>query len=198
MTLSSLTLARHSEPGTPPTRSMQAAPAGLMLALLAILQAPPLHAEGYGLTLRHGEAGGDYRGDGISLRLPTRWSADWSGWTATLRPAVEINRFRYDGGLPGPRYLNEAGALGLFRVERANGAVRPYAEAGLGLTLLSRSTLGNKDLSTRFQFSEQIGLGVRFAERWSAGWRYSHYSNGDIKMPNDGIDMQQIELGVDF
>lgn len=171
---------------------------GLLLLLLAVLQAPPLLAEGYGIRLRHGEAGGSYDGNGVTLHLPARWSANWGGWATTLRPAVEFTRFRYSGAQPGPDYLNELGALALFRIERADGAVRPYAEAGLGLTGFSRTTLGGKDFSTRFQFSEQIGLGVRFGQRWSAGWRYSHYSNGDIKMPNNGIDMQQIELGVDF
>lgn len=195
MTLSSSLAPR---PSTRTARSTTALRRSLMLALFALLQAPPLQAEGYGITLRHGEAGSSYDGDGITLHLPARWSANWGGWAATLRPAVEFTRFRYSGAQPGPDHLNELGALALFRVERADGAVRPYAEAGLGLTGLSRSTLGGKDFSTRFQFSEQLGVGVRFGQRWSAGWRYSHYSNGDIKMPNDGIDMQQIELGVDF
>lgn len=170
-----------------------------LLALLALaLPAASAHADGYGLALRHGEAGVNYRGDGIALHLPPWWTGSKDNWTATLRPQIEYSQFRYDGGRAGPRHVDEAGAVGLFRLERSSGAIRPYAEAGIGLTAFSRSTLGSKDLSTHFQFTEQVGLGVRFAEHWFAGWRYSHYSNADIRQPNDGIDMQQIEIGIRF
>lgn len=170
----------------------------LLLVLFAVLHVSPLHADDYGMALRYGEAGGSYHGSGISLRLPAWWSRNLESWTATLSPQLELTQFRYDGGQPGPRRVWEGGALALFRIARAGGAIRPYAEAGLGLTAFNRTTLGGKDISSSFQFTEQLGLGLLFAERWSVGWRYSHYSNGDIKMPNDGIDMQQIEVGVSF
>lgn len=172
--------------------------AGLKLALIgSLLIAAPVHAEGYEAQLRYGEAGADYKGAGIALRLPSWWSATPGGWKATLSPALEVTQFRYDGP-QGNERLNEAGALGFFRIERASGALRPYAEAGIGLAAFSRKDLGNKDFSTHFQFTEQLNLGLRFAERWSVAIGYAHYSNADIKTPNDGIDMYQAVLGFAF
>lgn len=172
--------------------------AGLTLALIgSLLAAGSLHAEGYEAQLRYGEAGSDYKGAGIALRLPSWWSANPGGWKATLSPALEVTQFRYDGP-QGDQRLNEGGALGFFRIERASGGLRPYAEAGIGLAAFSRKDLGNKNFSTHFQFTEQLNLGLRFAERWSAAVGYSHYSNADIKTPNDGIDMYQAVLGIAF
>jgi len=172
--------------------------AGLIVALTgSLLAAAPAHAEGYEVQMRYGNAGTNYDAAGISLRLPSWWSAKPDGWTATLSPKLELTRFRYDGS-QGTQHLNEAGALGLFRFERASGAIRPYAEAGLGIAAFSRDNLGNKDFSTHFQFTEQLALGVRFAEHWTVAVGYTHYSNADIKTPNDGIDMYQASLGFAF
>jgi len=75
---------------------------------------------------------------------------------------------------------------------------RRFAEAGIGVAAFSRKDLGNKNFSTHFQFTEQVNVGLRFAERWSAAVGYAHYSNADIKTPNDGIDMYQAVLGIAF
>lgn len=172
--------------------------AGLTLAVIgSLLGAAPSHAEAYEAQLRYGEAGADYRAAGIALRLPSWWSANPGGWKATLSPGLEFTQFRYDGR-QGDERLNAGGALGFFRIERASGALRPYAEAGIGVAAFSRKDLGNKDFSTHFQFTEQLNLGLRFAERWSLAVGYAHYSNADLKTPNDGIDMYQAVLGIAF
>lgn len=58
--------------------------------------------------------------------------------------------------------------------------------------------MGTRTFSTHFQFSEHLGLGVEFAEKWFGGWQFSHYSNAEIEKPNDGIDLHQIVVGARF
>lgn len=181
-----------------PIRSTTARRSCLMLALVgSLLPTAPLHAEGYEARLRYGEAGPDYQAVGLSLRLPSQWSGQVGGWTMGLSPELEFTRFRYKGR-PDTEHLNTGAALGLFRIERTGGSVRPFAEAGLGVAAFSRDHLGRKNFSTHYQFTEQVGLGVRFVEHWSLAWRYAHYSNADIETPNDGIDLHQLSLGFSF
>ncbi|HXE40892.1 MAG TPA: hypothetical protein VN639_20685, partial [Azonexus sp.] len=81
--------------------------AGLTLALIgSLLAAGPLHAEGFEAQLRYGEAGADYKGAGIALRLPSWWSANPLGLKATLSPGLEVTQFRYNGP-QGDERLNE-------------------------------------------------------------------------------------------
>jgi lipid A 3-O-deacylase len=169
------------------------------LAILAFAFAPfAAAAEGPGIALVVGQTDSDYERAGLSLRFGPMWSTDWGNWKASLRPELELSHFRYTGAGPGPNSLNQVGGIGLLHLHYGEGRFRPYAEAGLGVSLFSRDTLGSKDFGSRFQFSQHLGLGVEFAQRGFAGLRYSHYSNADIEKPNDGIDLHQIVLGAYF
>lgn len=149
------------------------------------------------VSVFHGEHD-NYERTGLSVRLGPVWERDWGAWHAGLHPELELSRFHYSGSSAGPNTLNQAGAVGMLRTVRGKGNFQPYAELGLGAALLSRTHLGPKVFSTTFQFSQHAGLGVEFAGRYSMGWRYSHYSNGDIEMPNDGIDLHQFVIGARF
>lgn len=167
------------------------------LACVLALAAAPACADDLAASLRYGETG-DYDRIGASLRFGPLWNADWGNWRATLQPELEVGRIRYHGSRPGADSLDQGGAVAMFRVVRGSGALRPYAEIGLGAALFSRSSLGGKEFSTRLQFSEHLGLGVELPGGFSAGWQFSHYSNADIKLPNDGIDFHQIVIGARF
>lgn len=168
-----------------------------ILAFAMALAAAPACADELAAALRHG-ASGDYHRIGASLRLGALWNADWGNWRAALHPELEVGRIRYHGSRPGADHLDQGGAVALFRVVREGSGLRPYAEIGVGAALFSRTSLGNKDFSTRFQFSEHLGLGVELPRGFSVGWRFSHYSNADLKLPNDGIDFHQIVIGARF
>jgi lipid A 3-O-deacylase len=169
------------------------------LAILAFTFTPfAAAAEGTGIALVIGEADSDYERAGLGLRFGPVWSADWGNWKASLRPELELSHFRYTGAGPGPDSLNQVGGIGRLHLHYGEARLRPYAEAGLGVSLFSRDTLGGKDFSTRFQFSQHLGLGVELAKWGFAGLQYSHYSNADIEKPNDGIDLHQVVVGAYF
>jgi lipid A 3-O-deacylase len=154
--------------------------------------------EGPEIALLVGEAGSDYERAGLSLRFGPMWSADWGNWKASLRPELELSHFRYTGAGPGPDSLNQGGAIGRLHLHYGDRRWRPYAEAGLGVSLFSRDRLGSKAFSTHFQFSQHVALGVELSGRGFAGLQYSHYSNGGIDELNDGIDLHQIVIGAHF
>ena len=151
---------------------------------------------GNAIELRYGERG-DVSLRAASVAIGELWSRSGTSWSMTLQPVLEGGRFRNRG--TSERESLSYGGLGLgFRVVRASGAIRPYLEAGVGGTLFSETRLAERDFSTRFQFTEWIGVGLQLSEHFTIGWRYSHFSNASIKQPNDGIDIQQIVIGARF
>lgn len=93
----------------------------------------------------------------------------------------------------------EIGLTPVFRIQR-NGLTGPYAEAGIGFHLLSRTQIGDKRLSTKFQFGDHIGVGYRFGAKgaWDVSYRFQHLSNAGIKRPNNGINFHQVRLQYHF
>lgn len=173
--------------------------AGVLLALLFLLcVSAPARAENLELLASYGKDGGSYESGGLGLRFGPWWSKDMGSWKSTLRPELEIKHFSYSGNAAGPDGLNEGGGIAMLRLERNAGGFRPYGEFGIGFALFDHDKLGKKGFSTHFQFSEHVGLGLEFAERWFAGYRFSHYSNADIKTPNNGMDLHQLVVGVRF
>lgn len=70
-----------------------------------------------------------------------------------------------------------------------------YAEAGIGAHLLSKLYDNNdRQLSTRFQFGDHIGIGYVFPNDADIGLKIQHFSNGGIKQPNDGVDFAVIRV----
>ncbi|NMG77161.1 acyloxyacyl hydrolase [Aromatoleum diolicum] len=168
-----------------------------VLLTAAALAAGAASAADVAVTVFHGEHD-NYDRSGASVRLGPVWERDWGAWHAGLHPEFELSRFRYNGSSHRADTLDQGGVVGMLRLVRGQGSVQPYAELGFGGALFTRTSLGPKEFSTAFQFSQHAGLGVEFARRFSAGWRYSHYSNGDIKNPNDGFDLHQLVLGARF
>lgn len=107
-------------------------------------------------------------------------------------------------------------SLGMVRAESGHGhrdlahvGVTPYArwwfatntglELGLGANVFSGTRLGDKDISTAFQFGSSLGLMHRLADTpWLLGLRLTHYSNAGIKQPNDGQTYLQLRASYVF
>lgn len=77
---------------------------------------------------------------------------------------------------------------------------KPYIEAGIGIALISDQELGDRDLSSTFQFEDRIGFGVRFGnkQQHDLNFRFLHYSNVGINSPNDGIDIFMLSYAYAF
>jgi lipid A 3-O-deacylase len=142
------------------------------------------------------EGGG---GDGTDMgRIAIQW--DWNQrWFLGGYWDLGLGYWRADA-LPGQNEeIVEIGFTPVFRLQR-NSLDGPYAELGIGAHLLSRTQIGDRRFSTKFQFGDHIGFGYRFGAKreWDLGYRFQHLSNASIKKPNDGINFHQVRLQYHF
>ena len=71
-------------------------------------------------------------------------------------------------------------------------------DAGVGVSLFSRTTWGEKNTSTRFQFADHVGVSYQITDTYGVSVRYVHASNAGIKRPNPGVDSVQVNLTASF
>ena len=110
-----------------------------------------------------------------------------------LRHEVELAAWR----VPKARDLLELGYSPVLRLERPlqGGHAVLFVEGSIGARLLSHTRVApERSLSTAFQFSDMLGVGVQWGAqaRSTLGLRYQHVSNLGIKRPNPGIDFGQL------
>ncbi len=142
---------------------------------------------------------GDIESVGVGARFAPFWSYEWGAADLTLRPELQVNRHRvFDDDVPGPSALWQAGGAAILQAFLGEGALRPYLEIGLGINYLTRSELGDDQYSTRFQFGEHLGAGIAMRDDFFAGVRISHYSNGGLMQPNNGLNAAQVLIGARF
>ncbi|SFI11850.1 acyloxyacyl hydrolase [Modicisalibacter xianhensis] len=75
-----------------------------------------------------------------------------------------------------------------FRYTFADTATQPFVEAGVGGALFLDTRYEGRNLSTAFQFEDRIAAGLHVG-RGEVALAFTHYSNADIKKPNNGLDM---------
>lgn len=86
------------------------------------------------------------------------------------------------------QYITSIGITPVFRWQRDD-KKGFYVEGGVGINQLSEHYNNNeKQLSSKFQFGDHIGVGYVFDNKIDFGVKYLHYSNAGIKEPNDGAD----------
>lgn len=133
-----------------------------------------------------------------------KWNASWwqsngthiGGYWDLTAAQWKGNRFR---NIPGnTQNITALGITPVFRFQ--NDSLRGfYAEAGIGAHLLSALYDNNdQQLSTRFQFGDQIGVGYVFANNADVSLKVQHFSNGSIKKPNDGVNFAVVRVSFPF
>lgn len=73
----------------------------------------------------------------------------------------------------------------------------PYLEAGVGLALISKKIIKQRNMSSTFQFEDRLGFGIK-AGNFDFHLRYMHYSNAGLVNPNDGIDIFIAGVAIQF
>lgn len=74
----------------------------------------------------------------------------------------------------------------------ASTTIIPYLEGSVGLSALSQSYLGERNLGAHGAFQDLIGAGITFGCRhqYDLSYHYLHYSNAGLALPNEGIDVK--------
>ncbi|AZG09239.1 acyloxyacyl hydrolase [Pigmentiphaga sp. H8] len=98
--------------------------------------------------------------------------------------------------LPGyARHMWQLNAIPMFRWWPTE---RFYIEGGIGATAVSETKFHDKNISSTFQFGDHIGAGFKLAENMRLGLRVSHFSNGGMKKPNQGLNQVQLNFAMGF
>jgi lipid A 3-O-deacylase len=167
--------------------------------VLAVLSSAPAHAiDGVALEIGSGE-----HVDKLEAALQWDWNRQWfrgSDWHLGGYWDLSLAQWHRGSVAPGQnRDITELGFTPVFRIQ-PNSLQGPYAEAGIGAHLLSHVSIGDKNLSTSFQFGDHLGLGYRFGAKGALdlSYRFQHYSNAGIKRPNPGINFNQVRLQYHF
>ena len=177
----------------------------LVLLACLILVAPQARAvDGISLELGTDDSAGaavDMARIGVQWDWSRRWALG-SAWHIGGYWDLALGYWSNDSANRTHKSITEIGFTPVFRLQQTRpGALAPYLEAGIGLHLLSHTSVSpQRRFSTQFQFGDHIGLGLRFGPRhaYDIGYRYQHLSNAGIKKPNKGIEFHQIRLQYHF
>ena len=132
------------------------------------------------------------------------WSSRWfqsngthlSGyWDLT---AAQIRQNRYRGIPDNKNSLYDFGITPVFRFQRDD-KLGWYGEAGIGAHYFTELYDNNdRQFSTRFEFSDHIGIGYNFTNKCEVALKIQHFSNGSIKQPNDGANFAILKAAYRF
>ncbi len=90
----------------------------------------------------------------------------------------------------------------VFRLQQKNPtSVAPYVEGAIGFNLISPTSVNDgRRLGSAFQFGDHVGFGILFGEhkQFELGYRFQHISNGGIKQPNQGLNLNLLHFVYHF
>ncbi len=189
----SLLLTGTAQAGQQPLESlMWKSAVATTAALIAITN--PLEADGM-----LAEVGG---GDHINVvRIGARW--DWKedlldvfGWKVDSYWKLEFSRWQSTRDASQEGVSVTAGLIPMFRFVDKQNHFRPYIDVGVGVNVFSVSRLEDHQFGSNFQFSDVLGFGAHFGNRnqWELGYKFQHYSNGSVRVPNKGINFNFLTL----
>lgn len=144
---------------------------------------------------------GDDETQMIRLGLARDWQQTWftgGDWQVSGYWLAEVGYWNSDKHNRRNDNLWEVGLTPVLRLApKATIGMRPYLEAGIGGHVLSDTRIGERNLSTAWQFGSHIGTGL-YCGPLQIGYRFQHLSNASIKAPNDGINFHILTASMRF
>jgi len=161
----------------------------ILAAALLVAPLGAAAADGVSVDLGQGDRGASL------VRLGLHWTYDLVKFAPhDIHPYIELSVAHWDTERGG---LYDTAITPVFRYARSprDGV---YAEAAIGLHILSGTHLQeNVSFSTRFQFGDHIGLGVRRGQ-YDIGLRLQHLSNAGLRNPNPGVNFLQLHVAYEL
>ena len=181
-----------------------------VLLTLALICASGAQAAGTNwidaMSLSYGEDNDSNETRVYRLGLQNKWARSWlndGAWHVGGYWDAELAYMESEHEDSENNELFDIGLTPVFRMQRdteLSSGVSPYAELGVGPHLISETRLGTQQYSTAFQIGGMLGFGLGFGEKgqYELSYRYQHISNGDIKTPNEGMNLHLLRLGYSF
>ena len=121
---------------------------------------------------------------------------DALGWSLDVSPIVGASYWNADSG---SAYAHHAWDLAYVPMMHWRHPVASQTnfdvEFGIGPAYLSEASIGDRQKSTNFQFSDHFGLGVGSSDgKWRVGFEFRHISNLSIQTPNAAVDYKGIAI----
>lgn len=120
----------------------------------------------------------------------------FSGVRFRLMPSIMATNWKASSG------ANQNGLFEATLVPRAQ-FLAPYrgmyfdATLGIGVSYLTATSIGTREKSTAFQFSDELSLGLSDATQTiRLAFQYRHISNLGIKTPNNPVDFRGLTLSI--
>jgi len=90
--------------------------------------------------------------------------------------------------------VNALELIPVFRFNWGEKGLLSFIETSVGVSVLSRTELNERQFSTNFQFSNSLAVGGYFSQKTSWSLQLQHYSNNSIKLPNNGINFYNLNI----
>ena len=138
---------------------------------------------------------------GAIWNFDRQWFTD-GNWQVTGFWETMVGRWRGYSSSGDNQDVTDLGLTPVFRfVQKNPGDVSPYLEGAIGAHFISPDFInGDRRFGSSFQFGDHVGFGVSMGahQQFDLGYRYQHLSNGGIKAPNQGINLNEIHLIYHF
>lgn len=116
---------------------------------------------------------------------------DWSGWRLSYTPMVNVTHWSGDRTSQFARSTYDIAFTPMIRFEpKWSWLPLPIDfEVGVGVALMEKTSIGDRQKTTNFQFSDHFGIGVSGQDKsWRAGFAFRHLSNSNLATPNNGVN----------
>lgn len=135
------------------------------------------------------------------VRATWQWNREevlwrWGKWTLRSYIELDIGQWKSLTSDTQP-VITEVGVTPVFRYSRYFETLKTYfyLDFASGPHWLSQVVMNERRFSTPLQFGDMFGVGIKC--QWlNLGYRFQHISNGDIKLPNNGINFHLFQTNV--
>jgi hypothetical protein len=123
-------------------------------------------------------------------------------WLVTGFWEANVGTWRGNSASGNNQTITDLGVTPVFRLQQKSPTgFAPYLEGAIGFHLISPTYIyANRKFGSAFEFGDHIGFGTRFGDKqqFDIGYRFQHLSNGGIKKPNQGININQVHFSYHF
>ncbi len=145
-------------------------------------------------------------GDHVSVvRAGAQW--DWNddllevfGWNVSSYWQLDFSRWQSTRDSSQTGVNMTVGFTPMFRFTGKEGYVQPYVDVGVGISLFTVSSFQEHEFGSNFQFADMLGIGANIGKRnqWGFAYKFQHYSNGSVRVPNKGINFHFLTLTYQY
>ncbi|MDA0321650.1 MAG: acyloxyacyl hydrolase [Verrucomicrobia bacterium] len=123
------------------------------------------------------------------------WEIDYARWE-TARPPKEPDVGPFDS----TELIGFSPVFRLVQKRIFSRQTKAYLEGSVGVHYLQDTMIGDRNVSSNFQFGDHLGLGVIFGRnsQFDLSYRLQHFSNGGVESPNPGLDFHAFRLAMYF